>query len=106
MSDEGQPPKAELLEIVELPEGVVVLRRADSSGGSGEPLASIRFSAEARDLLGGNAGNLGKAMIAAGLQMVGQMFQEQQSGMAESDATESHERDASAPLGASRGRLH
>ena len=106
MRDEGQPPMAELLEIVELPEGEIVLRRADSSGGSGEPLASIRFSAEARELLGGHAGNLGKAMIAAGLQMVGQIFQEQQSGMAEPDAADSPQSEAEVTPGASRGRLH
>lgn len=67
----------ELLEVVELPDGEIVLRRSDSTHGSGEPLVSIRFSGEARELLAGQAGNLGKSMIAAGLQMVGQMFRQQ-----------------------------
>lgn len=67
----------ELLEIVELTDGQVVLRRADSSAGTGEPLVSIRFSAEAREFLGEHAGALGKSMIAAGLQMLGAIFSRQ-----------------------------
>lgn len=68
----------ELMEVVEISEGEVVLRRSDSTQGSGEPLVSIRFSAEAQEILGGQAANLGKAMIASGLQMVAAMFRQQQ----------------------------
>ncbi len=67
----------ELLEIVELSDGEVVLRRADSSEGTGEPLVRIRFSREARGFLGDRAGALGKSMIAAGLQMLGAIFARQ-----------------------------
>ena len=74
MSSDASP---ELLEVVELPDGDIVLRRSDSTQGSGQPLVMIRFSGEARELLAGQAGNLGKSMIAAGLQMVGQMFRQQ-----------------------------
>jgi hypothetical protein len=89
----------ELLEVVELPDGEIVLRRSDSTHGSGEPLVSIRFSGEARELLAGHAGNLGKSMIAAGLQMVGQMFRQQVDQSDSDDAA-----DATAP-GTSR-KLH
>lgn len=65
-----------ILEIVELPDGQVVLRRSDASEGSSEPLASIHFSAEARTLLQGHAGDVGRGMMVAGLQIVGRMFQQ------------------------------
>lgn len=92
----------ELMEVVELADGEVVLRRADSSQGSGEPLVTIRFSAEAREILGGQAGNLGKSMIAAGLQMVGVMFRRQMEEAGE-ESLDEEPAEAEQP---SRTRLH
>lgn len=62
---------ASRLEIVELPSGDIVLRRTD---GEGEPFVRIQFSNEARDLLGDASLDLGKAMIGAGVQIVGHMY--------------------------------
>ena len=59
-----------LLEIVELTNGEVVLRRAD---GTGEPLLNIRFSAEARVYLPDGRLEVAKAMIHAGIQAVAAM---------------------------------
>ena len=59
------------LEIVELPSGEIVLRRTD---GEGEPFVRIQFSSEAKDLLGEASLDLGKAMIGAGVQIVGHMY--------------------------------
>lgn len=59
------------LEIVELPSGEIVLRRTD---GEGEPFVRIQFSPEAKNLLGEASLDLGKAMIGAGVQIVGHMY--------------------------------
>ncbi len=59
------------LEIVELPSGEIVLRRTD---GEGEPFVRIQFSSEAKTLLGQASLDLGKAMIGAGVQIVGHMY--------------------------------
>ncbi len=59
------------LEIVELPSGEIVLRRTD---GEGEPFVRIQFSNEAKTLLGEASLDLGKAMIGAGVQIVGHMY--------------------------------
>lgn len=64
---------AAFLEIVETEEGDVVLRRADSSPGSSEPLVSIRFSPEARGLLADHLGAVARAMIGAGMQLTSQI---------------------------------
>ncbi len=60
-----------LLEIVELPTGEIVLRRAD---GKGEPLVNIRFSEEVRVLLAEFSLDIGKAMVSAGVQAVGEVY--------------------------------
>ncbi|MFZ5603726.1 MAG: hypothetical protein ACOY7J_14845 [Pseudomonadota bacterium] len=60
-----------LLEIVELPSGEIVLRRAD---GTGEPLVNIRFSPEVRVLLSEYSLEIGKAMVGAGVQAVGEVY--------------------------------
>lgn len=65
---------ASFLEIVELPSGEVVLRRTDSSEGNNEPLLTITFSAEAKGFLGENLGEVGRAMVGAGIQLVGQLY--------------------------------
>lgn len=59
-----------VLEIVELENGDVVLRRSDSSAGSSEPFVTIHFSEEAKSLVNQQTGQLGRFMIGVGLQMV------------------------------------
>lgn len=71
------------LEIVELPSGEIVLRRTD---GEGEPFVRIQFSLEAKTLLGEASLDLGKAMIGAGVQIVGHMYTRDESKIADPDA--------------------
>jgi len=66
---------APYLEIVELPSGEIVLRRSDSTAGQSLPLVTIRFSDEAREHLGALAGDVGRGMIGAGMQIVSQLQQ-------------------------------
>lgn len=65
---------AAFLEIVETEDGDVILRRADSSPGISEPLVAIRFSAEARTMLGEHLGEIARSMIGAGVQIAGQLY--------------------------------
>jgi hypothetical protein len=60
-----------LLEIVELESGEIVLRRAD---GAGAPLVEIKFSDEVRVLLSEYSLDIGKAMVGAGIQAVGEVY--------------------------------
>lgn len=60
-----------LLEIVELSSGEIVLRRAD---GVGAPLVEIKFSDEVRVLLSEYSMDIGKAMVSAGVQAVGEVY--------------------------------
>ena len=62
------------LEIVELANGKVALRRADEEG---EPLLVIEFSDDAREYLQGNYIEVAKVMISAGMQMAGQMMDDE-----------------------------
>jgi hypothetical protein len=64
---------AAFLEIVETEDGDVILRRADSTEGNPEPLVAIRFSAEAKALLGVHLGDIARGMIGTGVQMAGQV---------------------------------
>jgi hypothetical protein len=64
---------AAFLEIIQTDEGEVVLRRADSTPGSSEPLVAIRFSPEVRALLGPHLSQVAQAMLGAGVQMTGQL---------------------------------
>ncbi|HEY6530489.1 MAG TPA: hypothetical protein VIZ65_17505 [Cellvibrionaceae bacterium] len=57
----------EILEIVELANGDIALRRPDAES---EPLVSIRFSEESRHFLGSIRPLIAKAMIEAGIQAV------------------------------------
>ena len=75
------------LEVVEIENGEVVLRRADTSPGSSAPLVSIRCSAEIRTLLGRHIGDVASAMIGAGMQMAEQL---QDSAIQEPDDDEPH----------------
>lgn len=60
----------EILEIVELANGDIALRRPDAQT---EPLVSIRFSEESRHFLGSIRPLIAKAMIEAGIQAVQEM---------------------------------
>ncbi len=60
-----------LLEIVELESGEIVLRRTD---GVGSPLVEIKFSDEVRVLLSEFSLDIGKAMVGAGVQAVGEVY--------------------------------
>lgn len=61
------------LEIIELADGTVALRRPDEKG---KPLLKLEFSEEARDFLQGNYVEVAKAMIGAGMEMAGQLMDE------------------------------
>lgn len=60
-----------LLEIVELESGEIVLRRAD---GDGNPLVQITFSDEVKVMLSEHSLDIGKAMVGAGVQAVGEVY--------------------------------
>jgi len=64
-------------EIQELPNGDVVLQRADETG---EPLVRIRFSAESLAFLGEGRFDVAKAMIEAGMDAAGEIADRQQEG--------------------------
>lgn len=57
------------LEIVEMPDGRIVLRRAED----GEVLVTLDFSEEARLFLQGQHVEVAKAMFNVGVQMAGKM---------------------------------
>ncbi len=56
---------ASFLEIVELPNGEIVLQRAEDDG---EPLVRIRFSEESRAYMLGQSLDVARVMIQAGIQ--------------------------------------
>lgn len=58
---------ASFLEIVELPNGEIVLRRSD---GENEPLLTLNFSEEAKVFLQGNYLDVAKVMFDAGINEV------------------------------------
>lgn len=62
----------ELFEIVALPSGDIALRRAGED--AGEPLVTIRFSAETLDYLGDAHQLVAKAMIEAGMEAASELF--------------------------------
>ena len=57
-----------LYEIIELADGDIALQRADEEG---EPLLKIHFSSESQELLEDAKIDIAKAMIEAGLEVVG-----------------------------------
>ena len=61
------------LEIVELANGKVALRRSDEDA---KPLVVIEFSQDAQDYLQGHYIEVAKAMISAGMQIAGQVMEE------------------------------
>lgn len=80
-----------LLEIVELPDGDFVLRRAGES--DSEPLCQIRFSSEAGDYLPEERLEVAKAMIQAGIEVAAELH----GGEAELDFIGSEEEDYEGP---------
>ena len=63
-----------LFEIVETPEGEIVLKRADDDSA---PLIRINFSEEALEYLGEMKNEIGQAMISAGVQAVGNVYDQE-----------------------------
>lgn len=59
------------LEIVELPDGRIALRRAEDE----ETLVTLEFSADAREFLQGQHVEVAKVMLNAGLQMAGRLIE-------------------------------
>lgn len=59
------------LEIVELPDGRIVLRRAEDE----EVLVTLDFSEQAREFLQGQHVEVAKAMFNTGVQLVGRMME-------------------------------
>ncbi|SDH44190.1 hypothetical protein [Pseudomonas panipatensis] len=57
------------LEIVELPDGRIVLRRADDE----EALVTLEFSSDAKGFLQGQHIEIAKAMFNVGVQMAGRL---------------------------------
>ena len=72
----------ELLEIVELPDGKIILRRGEEEA----PIVTLTFSREARDFLKERYIDVAKSMFHAGLQTAGQLHDDEQE---ELDALES-----------------
>src|SRR5690554_392290 len=73
LTDRRRTMPSPFLEIIELADGTVALRRPDEEG---KPLLTIEFSEEARDFLQGNYVEVAKAMISTGMQMAGQIMEE------------------------------
>lgn len=67
------------LEIVELPDGRIVLRRADDE----EALVTLEFSADAKGFLQGQHIEIAKAMFNVGVQMAGRLAEGGDTGMDE-----------------------
>ena len=63
-----------LFEIVETSDGEIVLKRADDDSA---PLIRINFSEEALDYLGEMKNEIGQAMISAGVQAVGNIYDQE-----------------------------
>lgn len=56
------------LELSETPDGEVILRRSGDAADA-EPLVSVRFSPEARLMLGTRSTDIARAMVGAGVQL-------------------------------------
>jgi hypothetical protein len=65
------------LEIIQLPNGDIVLQRA---GEDSEPLVNIRFSDEARDYIADAEVDIAKLMIQAGIQAAAHINEAQKKG--------------------------
>lgn len=69
-----------VLEIVDLGDGEIVLRR---SGEDGEPLVRVEFSEETREYLMDNSLEVARAMFQAGLQAAAVLLEQEDDTMAE-----------------------
>jgi hypothetical protein len=69
----GEDVSSSVLEIVELPDGEIVLKRADSEE---EPLLNIRFSDESLAAMPQVRMEVAKAMIQAGIQAFAEMSEQ------------------------------
>lgn len=72
---------AQYLEVVQNEDGEVLLRRTDAGESAAEPLVSMRFSPEARALLGGHLNEVALAMLGAGLRATSALAQRQAIGI-------------------------
>lgn len=70
------------LELVELPNGDIVLQRTE---GEGEPLVTIRFSSESRDYLAGAPLEVARVMIQAGINATSELPEDPLADEAELD---------------------
>ncbi|TNF34389.1 MAG: hypothetical protein EP312_06570 [Gammaproteobacteria bacterium] len=68
-----------VLELVEMPNGEICLRRP----GEGEPLVCIRFSDESSNYLGGSRIEVARAMIQAGMEAAENVVEGEQVGSEE-----------------------
>ncbi|HEY9136009.1 MAG TPA: hypothetical protein VIM85_09465 [Pseudomonadales bacterium] len=66
-----------LFEIIETSSGEIVLKRADDESA---PLIKINFSEEALEYLGEMKSEVGRAMISAGVQTVGNLYDQEDNG--------------------------
>lgn len=64
------------LEIIELPNGDIVLKRAD---GDGEPLVNIRFSDESKHYMPDSKLEIARVMIQAGIEAAAELNAEENS---------------------------
>lgn len=77
-----------LYEIVELPNGEIALQRTDGAAeGENEPLVSIRFSEESLYFLNEAKFDVAKAMIEAGLEVAGDIEDEEATGNTPQDSS-------------------
>ncbi len=74
------------LEIVELPDGRIVLRRSEE----GTALVTLTFSSEARGFLKASYIDVAKEMFHAGLMAAGQVAEEEASNEADEDDPVGH----------------
>ncbi len=65
-----------LYEIIELEDGEIVLQRADDEDKDAQPLVTIRFSDESLTYIKDGKYAVAKAMIEAGIEMVGELAEE------------------------------
>ena len=69
-----------MLELVQLPDGQIALRRSDDEGG--EPLVVIQFSEESQVYLMDSTLEVARAMVQAGIQAAAQVAERREAEMA------------------------
>lgn len=83
-----------LIEIVQMPNGEIVVRRVDEDNDNdkqSEPLAHIRFSDEAKEFMGDALMEVARAMVHAGIECVSEILEEYSEEELETEATEEPE---------------